>query len=364
MSGTNRSAVRLTLIGPMPPPVHGQAVVMSRLVTELRPRFPRMKIADTHGGHLPGWARVSATIRESMNSLRAIRSSDAVYIAVKAGRGMWLTTIAAGLARISGAQVLLHHHSYAYIRERKLRMVALTRFAGPRAYHVVLSRSMASDLRTVMPEVQRILVIGNAVFVDQALLDIPLRADSAELILGHLSNLGMDKGLDQVVNLAAALHKLHVPVKLIIGGPTSGQESRQQLDRAADALGDRFEYRGPLTGESKSHFFQDITHFVFPSRYVHEAVPLVLYEAMASGAMCVTTRQGAIPEQLEGSPALLASSTETFVDEALPALATAAVSAQTSHECRQSYLRALADSERQLSGMVEIIADLPRLGRS
>lgn len=364
MSGTNGSAVRLTLIGPMPPPVHGQAVVMSRLVTELRPRFPRMRIADTHGGHSPGWASGISAIRESMNSLRAIRSSDAVYIAVKAGKGMWLTTAAAGLARIAGARVLLHHHSYAYIRERKLRMVALTRFAGPRAYHLVLSRSMASDLCSVMPEVQRTLVIGNAVFVDQALLDIPLRAGSAELVLGHLSNLGMDKGLDQVVNLAVGLHKLGLPVKLIIGGPASGDESRQQLDRAADALGDRFEYRGPLNGESKSHFFEDITHFIFPSRYVHEAVPLVLYEAMASGAMCVTTRQGAIPEQLEGSPALLASSAEKFVEEALPTLASAAVSTETSRECRQAYLRALADSERQLSDMVEIIAAVSRSGRS
>jgi glycosyltransferase involved in cell wall biosynthesis len=111
-----------------------------------------------------------------------------------------------------------------------------------------------------------------------------------------------------------------------------------------------------LAGDSKLSFFRDISHFIFPSRYIHEAVPLVLYEAMASGAVCVATRQGSIPEQLEGSPCLLAESADSFVEEIEAEIAVATVSRAVSAECRESYLSALAESEDQLSALVDLLA--------
>ena len=155
MDGRTGSDVRLTLIGPLPPPIHGQSVVMGRMVSELAPHFPRMRIADIGEGDAVGWLRPVIKLRRSVSALWSIPGSDAVYIAVKAGHGMWLTTAAAGLARLAGARVFVHHHSYAYVRERKPRMVALTRAAGPHAHHIVLSHSMASELRDVMPEIHR-----------------------------------------------------------------------------------------------------------------------------------------------------------------------------------------------------------------
>jgi glycosyltransferase involved in cell wall biosynthesis len=279
-----------------------------------------------------------------------------VYIAVKAGHGMWLTTVAAGLARLAGARVFLHHHSYAYVRERKSRMVALTRAAGPHAHHIVLSQLMANDLAAVMPEIRRTLVIGNAGLVDRTLLELPLKTGGGDLVLGHLSNLSLEKGIVEVVDLASALHRSGTKVRLIVGGPAVDGEARSHLGRAARELGERFEYRGPLAGEAKHAFFEEITHFLFPSSYVHEAAPLVLYEAMAAGAVCVATRRGSIPEQLESGPGVLAQSADSFVEEALPVLDGASVSTAASHESRQAYLRALSDSERQLATFVTLLA--------
>jgi glycosyltransferase involved in cell wall biosynthesis len=348
--------VRLTLIGPMPPPIHGQSVVTCRMVSELAPHFTHLRIADTSEGDAVRWLRPFIKLHRSAGAWWSIRGSDAVYIAVNSGHGMWLTTAAAGLARLAGARVFLHHHSYAYVRERKARMVALTRAAGPHAHHIVLSHSMASDLCDVMPEIRRLLVVGNAGLVDRALLELPLRADGGDLVLGHLSNLSLEKGIAEVVDLASALHRADIRVRLVVGGPTVDGESRLHLDRAARELGELFEYRGPVIGEAKRIFFKEITHFVFPSRYVHEAVPLVLYEAMAAGAVCVATRRGSISEQLEGSPGVLAQSADSFVDETLPVLVGASVSTAASHESRQAYLRALSESERQLTDVVTLVA--------
>jgi glycosyltransferase involved in cell wall biosynthesis len=316
-----------------------------------------MRIANTSEGDAAWWLRPIVKLWRSATAWWSVRGSDAVYISVNNGQGMWLTTAAAGLARLAGARLFLHHHSYAYVRERKARMVALTRIAGPCAHHVVLSHSMASDLCDVMPEIRRLFVIGNAGLVDSQLLHLPLKPDGGELVLGHLSNLSLEKGIAEVVDLASALHRAGIPVRLIVGGPISDRQSRLQLDRAARELGELFEYRGLVTGEAKHTFFEEITHFIFPTRYVHEAVPLVIYEAMAAGAVCVATRQGSIPEQLAGSPGVLAKTPDSFVEETLPVLVDAPVSAAISEKSRQAYLRALSESERQLADFVRLLAN-------
>lgn len=351
------SDVRLTLVGPMPPPINGQSVVMSHIVSELAPHFGKMRVADIGEGSSVGRLRRFARLRRSAAAWRSIRGSDAVYIAVKADHGMWLTTATASLARMSGARVFLHHHSYTYLRKRKPRMVALTRAAGPNACHIVLSRSMASDLENVMPEVNRSLVIGNAALVDKSLLELPLRPDGGELVLGHLSNLCTEKGIAEVVDLASALRQAGTRFRLIVGGPTIDADSGRQLSRAARDLGELFEYVGPLSGEAKRSFFEHITHFVFPTRYAHESVPLVLYEAMAAGAVCLATQQGAIAEQLAGSPGVVARCADSFVDETLQTLADGSASLAASHQSRQAYVRALRQSERELADLVTLLVN-------
>jgi glycosyltransferase involved in cell wall biosynthesis len=346
------------MVGPMPPPIHGQSVVMDHMESVLRPLFPRLEIVDTAEGDARGWLRPAAVkVRGALGSFAAVRDADVVYVGVKGEIGMWLTSIAAGLARRAGARLFLHHHSYDYVRERKLRMVALAKAAGPAAVHIVLANTMAAQFARVMPEISAPFVLGNASLIDKTLLDLPVKADSTSLVLGHLSDLSLEKGVDEVVNLAVALSQAGADVRLIMGGPPAEGKAAEHRERAARELGDRFEYRGILTGDSKHRFFNDITHFVFPSRYAVEAVPLVLFEAMAAGAICVATRQGAIPEQLQAAPCLLAKDADSFVRETLPALVHATVSSEDSQRSKQAYRDSLAESEKQLETLIRLFAE-------
>lgn len=357
------SDLRLTLVGPFPPPINGQSMVMDYMATRLSTHFHRLEIADTAGpSGIPGLGAFG-TMRRSLAVWWSIRNSEVVYIAVKAGKGMWLTSATAGFARLAGTKVFLHHHSYSYVRRRKFRMVALTRIAGPDARHIVLSRSMARDLVRSVPEISRPFIIGNACLVDQGLLDLPLRNDQETLTLGHLSNLTLEKGIGEVIDLALALHRAGVRIRLIVGGPTVDREAGRHLDRAANELGDQFEYRGPLTGAAKKAFFEDVTHFIFPSRYIHEAVPLVLYEAMAAGAVCIATRQGSISEQLEDSPSIVAANQDSFVKEALPRLIPTSVSQAESRASRQAYLHALVKAEHELDDFIALLGRIEHKSR-
>lgn len=235
-------------------------------------------------------------------------------------------------------------------------MVALARVAGPVAQHIVLSKSMAHDLRATMPEVRRTLIIGNAALVDQTLLDLPLKSNTDRLVLGHLSNLYLDKGIAEVVDLAIRLQASGIPIRLIVGGPVIEPGAQHHLDRAAGHLGGQFEYRGSLVGVHKRSFFDEITHFIFPSNYAHESVPLVLYEAMAAGVVCVSTRRGSIPEQLADSPALLADSRDSFVEDVLPVLQNVTVSTAASQQSRQAFVRALDAAKSDLAQFISQIA--------
>ncbi|WP_420873988.1 glycosyltransferase [Mycolicibacterium vanbaalenii] len=170
-----------------------------------------------------------------------------------------------------------------------------------------------------------------------------------------MSNLSLEKGIAETVDLAISLSRSGTRARLIVAGPIADDESRAQLDRARRQLGSLFEYRGPVGDQTKIDFFGEITHFVFPTRYKHEAVPLVLYEAMASGVVCVATSQGSINEQLEGSPSLLAQDSDSFVDEILPHLVGSRASNAASLSARQAYLRALEESQRQLGRFIAIL---------
>lgn len=354
--------IRLSIVGPLPPPVHGQSVATVHIVDELALRFPNLCVADTSEGCEPKWRRIMTKLARVVKASWSIRKANVVYISVNSGQGMYLSAAIALLARLQGVQLLLHHHSYACVANRKMRMVALARAAGVTAHHIVLSRTMLRDLHRVVPEIHSAIVVGNAGLVDRSLAELPLKEDSGVLVLGHLSNLSAAKGLPEVVDLAIELQRLRVPFKLIIGGPAVGREAKFQLDRARRHLGEVFDYRGPLSGESKKQFYEDISHFIFPSRYAHEAVPLVLYEAMAAGVVCVATRQGSITEQLEGSGSLLARNADTFVDEILPVIRNAEVSAGGSRLSRDSYRQALLQSEDQIEELVSLIERCQRNG--
>ena len=81
--------LRLILIGPLPPPAMGQALVMSHMVSKLTPHFTQLRIADiAEGGEAVRWLRPFVKIRRSAAAWSKIPGSDAVYIAVKATHGM------------------------------------------------------------------------------------------------------------------------------------------------------------------------------------------------------------------------------------------------------------------------------------
>lgn len=278
-------------MGPFPPPVHGQSAATLSIAEQLGAMGTGLAMTDLSGGFrkkLLGHVRAIARILNS--------PAGPLYLSANSNQGMWLTTLLVLAARVKRRPVFLHHHSYAHVRAPRAAMRALAKIE-PGITHIVLSAGMARDLKNNYRHVRNTLVINNAGLIDGRLRQLADR-QGHEIVLGHLSNLTEEKGVAVVVDTAIAARSEGLDTRLIIAGPIIDAVAEAAVDRAREALGDRFIYLGPVYGKEKEAFFSGIDVFLFPSRYANEAEPLVLLEAMAAGAICVAFDTGCIADDL------------------------------------------------------------------
>jgi len=301
--------------GPFPPPLHGQSLCTKVLADKLCANGLGLLKKNLSGHGASPVGRLASKMLRHVTLPFGSSSARSAYISANSNAGMWLTAIAAGMLRFSGKRLFIHHHAYDHVRRRRLRMVALALAAGPDAVHVVLGNDMATQLQMHTPGVKHTFVLGNAGLVDPALTELTNIPDG--LCLGHLSNLSKDKGIEEVVELALALHRSAIPVKLLVAGSTTDEASSAAIERATASLGDNFVYLGPVAGAQKLAFFKQISHFIFPSRYRNEASPLVLLEAMAADVPCVCYDIGCIVEDVGSLGGLVIPKEADFVTDAL-----------------------------------------------
>lgn len=144
---------------------------------------------------------------------------------------------------------------------------------------------------------QRLEVIPNAIEAE-GLAQRPLVPGRQDpLHLAYLGRMAENKGIFEAVEALARLvysgHELFFT--LAGGGPDEGR----MRDRVrALGLEDRVRFAGSLFGADKDALWRSADVFVFPT-YHREGLPYSLLEAMAAGAVPVTTQVGAIPDVMQ-----------------------------------------------------------------
>lgn len=239
-----------------------------------------------------------------------------LYMSVSGGFGQLYDLFIVALGRLRGARVYLHHHSYAYLRTRSRLTSLLVRIAGKAAVHVVLSQGMSARLKS-MYNVQRVVAISNAVFLPDNKKSCGGHVRRRLKTLGFISNISAEKGIFEFLDLIKAANDAGLSVRGKIAGPFEDMATQQRvLARMAELPA--VEYVGPKYDGEKETFFRDIDVLVFPSRYVNEAEPLTLHEAMRHGIPVIAYGRGCIPEIVGSDCGAVVDPGENFV---LPALA-------------------------------------------
>ena len=309
-SGRKRAVV---VIGPFPPPVHGAALVTQHVAEMLR-QLCEVHIANMSSGHfkraLPHhFTRLMRMCAALGLLFRRSNEIKSVYLSVSGGLGQIYDLVLVVIGRILGCSIFLHHHSFAYLNNHSQLFSVIQKAAGPSAIHICLCSQMAARLRTMYPRVGELLLVSNAALATDAQ---PHRSPRNEIVIGHMSNLMLEKGIETVLDAFRHCIRAMYPVQLVVAGPTHDRTIRDLITAAQKEFGRAFDYRGPVYGGDKAKFFQDIDIFLFPTRYENEAQPLVLFKSLAAGVPVIALARGCIADDLADGE-VTAPDTDEFV---------------------------------------------------
>lgn len=204
------------------------------------------------------------------------------------------------VARLLGRKVVYQVHGGALPEEFFAGRAALTallrRVLSMPDVVVLLAQAELVAYRKFVPG-QRLEVVPNA--IDSAsLVQAPLHEKNGEpLHLAYLGRLAENKGIFESVEALATLVREGRDLRLSIagGGP---DEARLRARVAELGLEGYVTFLGPLFGEAKDALWRQSDVFTFPT-YHREGLPYALLEAMAAGAVPVTTPVAAIPDVMQ-----------------------------------------------------------------
>jgi glycosyltransferase involved in cell wall biosynthesis len=265
---------------------------------------------------------VSADSRVAYHAARVLRHAQAarrivqyhqkgekrsLYVACPGGAAIVYMLPLVLLARLLGYEIFVHHHSFAYISRWSILMSALVLAGGRAARHIVLCPEMGMRFDQRYRLRRRSTVSSNAGWIP-ARSDVAASAPAGRALrIGHLGTLSHAKGFGEVADLTLALMQDGLDVELWLAGASPTVRDKARLDSAVNAIGrDRCRLFEVLQGRAKERFFDEIDVFVLPSRYKHEAEPLVVFEALQAGVPVVAYKVGCIGSQLDGCGLLVA----------------------------------------------------------
>lgn len=315
---------RIVLVGALPPPVHGMAAVNQAIFNQFKKNGVDLRVIDISSATLyRSFLRRLSRLPKVLGGLFRFLllpgyRGEALYMSVSGGLGQLYELCFLLIARARSMKIYLHYHSFAYLDRHKLITELLIRAGGPQCTHITLSREMSCRLKARYKAATQVVWVSNAVFFAgngaTKLADRPgLRT------LGFLSNISADKGIFDFLDLVAACEAEGLPLQARIAGPFQDQETENRVRARLEQIPSA-EYVGPKYAEAKTAFLNSIDVLVFPTRYVNEAEPLTLHEAMQHKLPVIAYGRGAVPEIININCGMVIDPEGPFVPVALECL--------------------------------------------
>lgn len=295
---------KILFIAAMPPPVHGQSTVNLSVYQKLIDNKCNVNLFDVSpsvdgGRFLYHFSRIKKYFIAWIYIVFFASRTDSVYTVYESGFGYIYNILTLLLFRLKRGKFFLHHHTAAHTKFFSRRFYLLCKIFGNYITHIVLSENMMEDVRVKYNQ-KSFIVSTNAYSIDEMLLnknETKNRA-SEEIRIGLMSNLSKEKGLYDSIDVVNDLLKNNYNCRLILAGPIKKMEDKLFLKSIVENSNGKIEYIGPVFGEDKKKYFENIDVFLFPSSYRYEAQPLVVLEAMASGCPVFAINAGYTGELL------------------------------------------------------------------
>ncbi|RXG85985.1 glycosyltransferase family 4 protein [Bradyrhizobium vignae] len=313
------SSIAVAVVGPFPPPLGGFSQAMLLMEGLFKDHWDRVIRLDTtristSDGTQSKLARILTRVHLiwRLARVRDDRGRVLFYMGVSGGAGQLSELLYIIIARLKWMRIVLHHHSFAYLNTSYWVSRLLFAAAGNSAIHLVLCNRMGELLKARYACAQY-EVLSNVAL--NPVVVLPERTSRPVTAIGFLSNIMIEKGIDRFLEILTQLRARGIFIIGHVAGPFYDVKSQKLVEQAV-ARG-LVRYHGPVTGKQKEDFFESIDVFVFPTRYLNEAEPFVVLEALAAGVPVIATARGCIPAWVDNSVGLLL---DPIAENLLPAV--------------------------------------------
>lgn len=379
MSDSNQQKTRVLIVGQTPPPIHGQSVMMDRLVRSRMDtvELVHVRMAFSKSNDEVGRFQINKITELASVILRIwwVRLTQRIDIFYYPPAGPNRIPIYRDIAilictRWLFAKTVFHMHASGGSELcRQLR--GASRFLARLAYNqpdavIRLSEHTVDDATNF--EAKREFLVANCAedefdrFTKSSGPRNQTAGDTLQLL--YLGTVCMSKGILDLLDACHQLRQRNVPFHLhVVGGfqPNAfGDEVHQQI--AAFNLGDHVTLHGQLTGDEKYTQFATADVFCFPTFYESEGFPCVVLEAMSFQLPVVATRWRGIRSivQHEKTGYLIDPHDTAALADVLERLATDASLRQAwSQAGREQYL-ALYTIEKHIARMEQVFQAVAR----
>jgi len=309
--------MKILMIGPFPPPIHGMSLANKMLKAGLSKNHA-ISVLDTNTeknlGNLKSQGKL--TRQKLFNSLGQVvkgvckilffKRFDIIYITPSQTTGGYLKyTPFMWAARVRKIPYVIHIHG-GYFRKmydstsgwkRKIIDKSLRGLAGA----IVLGPSLRYIFEGLIPN-EKIFVCENGVedeiFASEEEIKNKIKRwkndDTIRIV--YLSNLMKAKGILNLLEAVKNLKNKGKKVHLDVAGAIE-PEIRTEVEKYFSELKNIVTYHGVVKGQTKKKLLLDNYIFCLPSNHpLGEGQPISILEAMANGCAIVTTDHGGIKD--------------------------------------------------------------------
>ena len=294
--------MKIFLIGPLLPPVHGQSLAFTRFVESIQ--NDRKIVINTNLEDKSKLGKVFSTVKTLFDILikSLFTKYDIVYFTCsRSFLGSIKDILLINLVSLKKVKIINHLHGsdfYEFLENspkwyRKILLYSYKKVD----ISIVLLDSMKEQFRDFQN--MKVEVVSN--FHDKE-LDIKLaKKDVNKINLVYLSNIMCSKGIFVLIDAFEQLSKKYDTIILNIAGGFIADEYMsieevKNIFMSKMQKNNRIVYLGKTFGKEKVKLLQKSDIFVLPTYYKSEAFPISIIEAMACENAIVTTNYKYLPD--------------------------------------------------------------------
>ncbi len=314
---------KVYFVGAFPPPVCGLSLINLSIQKKFEKKEVELIVVNISARNLGKsiFTRILRMIKALYGLLVFILNSifcneqKVIYMSVSGGLGQVYELLYVVFARLLSMQIYLHHHSFAYIDKYSFITDIMGFFAGPSTVNIMLSKKMGNRLSEKYSGLCNTVTISNTVFFNTKISFIRRNRKSLKTI-GFISNLTDEKGVFEFLDLVKACEIEGLDIRAKIAGPILNQITEQKINSRLKGL-NTIDYLGPIYSKEKDEFYENIDVLIFPTKYVNEAEPLIVHEAMQHSVPVIAYGRGCIPEIVKTDSGLVIDPSQSFINIAL-----------------------------------------------